>query len=63
MAWKDGWMKRNPGLKWPIYGVFALVGIVVLALIFGPDETRELMRDMLEKFGMVGPEVVPEVTP
>ena len=56
MPWKDGWMKRNPGLKWPIYGVFILVGLVVLALTFGPDEIRELGRDLLENAGLVSPE-------
>ena len=55
MPWKDGWMKRNPGLKWPIYGGFLVAALVVLALTFGPDETREFARDMAEKAGLVGP--------
>ncbi len=63
MPWKDGFMKRNPGLKWPIYGGFILAGLVVLALTFGPDETREFARDVAEKFGIVDPEPPNEGVP
>ena len=63
MPWKDGFIKRNPGLKWPLYGALLLAGLVVLALTFGPDETREFARDMAEKAGLVDPRPVPEPVP
>jgi len=59
MAWKDGFIKRNPGLKWPIYGAFVIIGLIALALTFGPDETREFARDVAENFGIVNPESEP----
>jgi len=63
MPWKDGILKRNPGLKWPFYGFCALLALVVMALTFGPDETREFARDMAEKAGLVNPEPTPETKP
>ena len=59
MPWKDGWMKRNPGLKWPIYGAFGIVGLIALALTFGPDETREFARDIAVEWGLVGQKPIP----
>ena len=61
---KDGWTKRNPGLKWPFYGACILVGVVVLALVFGPDSTMQLVRDVLESAGLISPDIIqPEALP
>ncbi len=57
MPWKDGFMKRNPGLAKIIYGACFLVAMVILALTFGPDETREFARDLAEKWGLVDPKI------
>ena len=57
MPWKDGFFKRNPTLKRLLYGVAIVMGLVVLALTFGPDETREFARDVAVKFGIVNPEL------
>jgi len=61
MPWKDGFIKRNPGLKWPFWGFCIVVALVVLAFVFGPDEVRELGRDVLEKAGLVNPELEGEM--
>ncbi len=61
MAWKDGFFKRNPTLRRIVLGASLLVGLVVLALTFGPDETREFARDVAEAVGIVGPKSIPEV--
>ncbi len=63
MAWKDGFFKRNPALKYLLFGASALFALVVLALTFGPDETREFARDVAEKFGIVNPEPTSEWMP
>ncbi len=63
MAWKDGFFKRNPTLKWAFWGSCILSGLVVLALVFGPDETREFARAIAEKAGLVNPEALPEPFP
>ncbi len=62
MPWKDGFFKRNPTLKYAFWGACAVGGLVVLALVFGPDETREFARDVAVNFGIVSPkpEPVPE---
>ena len=60
MPWKDGFLSRNKNLKWPFWGFCIVIGLVVLALVFGPDETREFGRDVAVKFGIVNPEPVPE---
>jgi len=59
MAWKDGFFKRNPTLKYLLLGASVVAGLVVLALTFGPDETREFARDVAVKFGIVDPEPAP----
>ncbi len=61
MPWKDGFFKRNPTLKYLLFGASVLIALVVLALTFGPDETREFARDVAEKAGLVGPEPIPEL--
>jgi len=63
MPWKDGFFKRNPTLKYLLFGSSALIALVVLALTFGPDETREFARDVAVKFGVVNPEPAPEQEP
>ncbi len=63
MAWKDGFFKRNPTLKYLLLGASALAGLVILAVTFGPDETREFARDIAEKFGIVNPEPTSEGVP
>ena len=63
MPWKDGFFKRNPTLKYLLFGASALITLVVLALTFGPDETRKFARDVAEKFGVVNPEPPPETVP
>lgn len=59
MTYKDGWMKRNPGPAKIIYGASVVIALVILALTFGPDETREFARDIAEKVGIVDPEPAP----
>lgn len=59
MAWKDGFFKRNPTLKWLLLGSGIVAALVVLAVTFGPDETREFARDIAEKFNLVDPEPAP----
>ena len=63
MAWKDGFMKRNPGLAKIIYGASFLVALIALAATFGPDETREFARDIAEKWGLVDPDTTPGKDP
>lgn len=63
MPWKDGWMKRNPGFAKIIYGGAFILGLVILALTFGSDETREFAHDVAVKFGIVNPEPTPEPAP
>ncbi len=63
MPWKDGILKRNPNLKWPFWGLCIVIGLAALALVFGPDETREFARDVAENLGIVGPKATLEVKP
>ncbi len=63
MAWKDGFFKRNPTLKYLLLGFSALLFLVVLAATFGSDETREFARDIAENFGWIGPETNDGVKP
>lgn len=63
MVWKDGFFKRNPALKYVLFGASALFAAVVLALTFGPDETREFAHDVAEKIGIVSPEPTSEGVP
>jgi len=63
MPWKDGWVKRNPGLKYPLWGFCIIIGLMMLALTFGPDEVREIGRDALEAAGIVGSKTTEGVEP
>ena len=60
MPWKDGFFKRNPAVRNITYGAAFITGMILLALTFGPDETREFARDIAEEMGLVAAEPIME---
>ncbi len=60
---KDGYFKHNPGIAKMVYGAGIVASIVILALVFGPDEVRIMAREMLQSAGLIAPDTIqPEVT-
>ncbi len=56
---KQSYFATHPTLRKAFLGACLLGGLVVLAVTFGPDETREFARDVAVKFGIVDQKPAP----